>query len=124
MPKIEWVARSMIGQWIYVVIRRRHPKLCNRLTILVSLESRGPYQHNGASLVFMRCVLLEIQLFFRFHTVMDGLLYIKSHKPDPFCSTTLIASSTHIQYAIGAAAETERIWIARLTCLLGRSNKS
>ena len=53
---------------IYVIFRRRHPKLRNRPTILVSLESRGPYQRNGASLVFMRCVVLEIQLFFRFHT--------------------------------------------------------
>ena len=28
----------------------------------------------------------------------------------------LIASSTCIQYVIGAATETERIWLARLTC--------
>ena len=35
-PKIEWVASSMIGQWIYVFFRRRHPKLRNRPTILGS----------------------------------------------------------------------------------------
>ena len=45
-----------------------HPKLHNRPTILVSFESTGPYQRKGASLVFMRCVVLEIQLFFRLHT--------------------------------------------------------
>ena len=50
----------MIGQWIYVFFRRGHPKLRNRPTILVSFESTGPYQRNGASLVFMRCVVLEI----------------------------------------------------------------
>ena len=49
---------------------------------------------------------------------------MKSHKPDSFCSTILVASSTHIRYAIGTAAETGRVWLARLTCLLGRSNKS
>ena len=53
----------MIGWWIYVVFRRRHPKLCNRPTILASLESRGPYQRNSASLVLMHCVVLEIQKF-------------------------------------------------------------
>ena len=53
----------MIGQCIYVFFRRGHFKLRNRPTILVSLESTGPYQRNGASLVFMRCVVLEIQLF-------------------------------------------------------------
>ena len=68
LPKIEWVARSKIGQWNYVVFRHRHPKLRNRPAILVSLECRGPYQRNGASLIFMHCVVLEIQLFFRFHT--------------------------------------------------------
>ena len=67
MPKIEWVAASMIGQWIYVLFRRGHSQLCNRQTILVSLESTGSYQRNGASLVFMRSVVLEIQLFFLFH---------------------------------------------------------
>ena len=51
-----------------MVFRRRHPKLRDRPTILLSLESRGPYQRNGASLVFMCCVALEIQLFFRFNT--------------------------------------------------------
>ena len=60
----------MIGQWIYVFFHRRQPKVRNRPTILVSLESTGPYQRNGASLVFMRCVVLEIQLFFRFHTCL------------------------------------------------------
>ena len=64
LPKIEWVAPSMIGQWIYVFFRRGHPQLCNRQTILVSLESTGPYQRNGASLILMCCVVLEIQLFF------------------------------------------------------------
>ena len=59
----EWVAPSKIGQWIYVFFHRRHPKVRNRPTILVSLESTGPYQRNGASLVFMRCVVLEIQIF-------------------------------------------------------------
>ena len=68
MPKIEWVAASMIGQWIYVLFRRGHSQLCNRQTILVSLESTGSYQRNGASLVFMRSVVLEIQLFFLLHT--------------------------------------------------------
>ena len=63
MPKIEWVSQSMIGQWIYVFFHRRHPKVRNRPTILASLESTGPYQRNGVSLVFMRCVVLEIQLF-------------------------------------------------------------
>ena len=60
--------QCMIGQWIYVLFRHRHPKLRNRSTILVSLESRGPYQRNGASLVFIPCVVLEIQLIFCFHT--------------------------------------------------------
>ena len=55
----------MIGQWIYVFFRRGHPQLCNRQTILVSLKSTGSYQRNGASLIFMRCVVLEMQLFFR-----------------------------------------------------------
>ena len=68
LPKIEWVAQSMIRHWFYVVFRRRHPKLRNRPTILVLLESTGPYQRIGASLVFMCCVVLEIQLFFHFHT--------------------------------------------------------
>ena len=58
----------MIGQWIYVVFHCRHPKLRYRPTILVSLESRGSYQRNGTSFIFMRYVLLEIQLFFYFHT--------------------------------------------------------
>ena len=48
---------------IYVIIRRGHLQLCNRQTILVSLESTGPYQRNGASLIFMHRVILEIQLF-------------------------------------------------------------
>ena len=56
-PKIEWVAPSMIGQWIYVFFRHGHPQL---RTILVSMQCTGPYQRNGASLVFMRCVVLEI----------------------------------------------------------------
>ena len=51
---------SMFGQWIYVFFRREHPQLFNRQTIL---ESRGPYQRNGASLTLMRCVVLEIRLF-------------------------------------------------------------
>ena len=58
----------MIGQWIYEFFRRGHPQLCNRQTILVSLESTGPYQRNGASFIFMRRVVLEIQLFFLLHT--------------------------------------------------------
>ena len=45
------------------IIRRGHLQLCNRQTILVSLESTGPYQRNGASLIFMRRLVLEIQLF-------------------------------------------------------------
>ena len=76
LPKIEWVATSMIGQWIHVFFRRGHPKLRNRPTILVSLESTGPYQRNGISLVFMRCVVLEIQLFFRLHTTLVTGNYI------------------------------------------------
>jgi len=64
LPKIEWVARSMIGQWIYVFYHRRHPNVRNRPTILVSLQYRGPYQCNGASLVFLRCVAFEIQILF------------------------------------------------------------
>ena len=52
----------MIGQWIYVFFHRRHAKVRNRPTILVSLESTGPYQRNDASLVLMRCVVLEIQM--------------------------------------------------------------
>ena len=62
LPKIEWVSQSMIGQWIYVFFHRRQPKVRNRPTILVSLESTGPYQRNDASLVLMRCVVLEIQM--------------------------------------------------------------
>ena len=66
LPKIEWVARSMIGQWIYVFFHRRHPNVRNKPTMLVSLESTDPYQHNGASLVFMHCVVLKIQMFQKF----------------------------------------------------------
>ena len=38
----------MIGQLVYVIFHRRHPNVCNRPTVLVSLECRGPYQRNGA----------------------------------------------------------------------------
>ena len=65
---IEWVSPLMIGQWIYILFRRGHPQLRNRQTILVSLECTGPYQRNGPSVVCMRCVVLEIQLFDRLHT--------------------------------------------------------
>ena len=51
LPKIEWVAPSMIGQWIYVFFHRRHPNVRNRPTILVSLESTGTCQRNGAILL-------------------------------------------------------------------------
>ena len=61
-PNIEWVASSMIGQWIYIFFRRGHLKIYNRPAILVSLESTGPYQCNGASLVFMHVVILEIAI--------------------------------------------------------------
>ena len=47
---------------MYVFFRCGHTRLRNRPTILVSLESTGPYQRNGASLVFMRDVVLEIQV--------------------------------------------------------------
>ena len=55
-PKIEWVAPSIIfffttGTPSYAIA-------------LVSLKSTGPYQRNSASLVFIRCVVLETQLFF------------------------------------------------------------
>ena len=60
LPKIEWVVASMIGQWIYVIIRRGHLQLCNWQTVLVSLESTGSYQRDGASLIFMRRLVLEI----------------------------------------------------------------
>ena len=43
LPKIEWVAPSMFGQWIHAFFRRGHPQLYNRQTILVSLECTGPY---------------------------------------------------------------------------------
>ena len=36
--------------------------------------SRGPYQRNGVSLVLIRCVVLEIQLFFRFFRFHTGLV--------------------------------------------------
>ena len=65
LPKIEWVAPSMIGQCIFLAW---HPQVCNRQTVLVSLESTGLYQRNCASLIFMHCVVLEIHLFFRLHT--------------------------------------------------------
>ena len=68
LTRIQWVAASMIGQWIYEFFRRDTSKLRNSPTILVSFESTGPYQRNGASLAFMRCVVLEIQWFFRLHT--------------------------------------------------------
>ena len=63
LPKIEWVAPSTIWQWVYIFFQCGHPQLCNRQTILVALESTGPYQRNDASLIFMRCVVLEIRLF-------------------------------------------------------------
>ena len=72
----------MIGQWIYKLFRRGHPKLRSRPTILVLLESTGPYQRNGASLVFMRRVVLEIQLFFTLHTgLVTGSKISKLHEP-------------------------------------------
>ena len=38
-----------------------------------------------------------------------------------FCAAVPIASSTHIQYAIGTSVEAERVWLARLTCLSEKS---
>ena len=43
-----------------------HPQLPNRQTLLVPLESTGPYQRNGPGVVFMRCVVFVIQLFSTF----------------------------------------------------------
>ena len=60
--KLSGIAPSMIGQWVYVFFRLGQPQLRNRQTILASLESTGPYQRNGASLVFMCCLVLEIQV--------------------------------------------------------------
>ena len=62
----------MIGLWIYVFFRHGHPKLRNRPTILVSLESTGPYQRNGASLVFMCCVVLKIR---------DTIVFLPLYRP-------------------------------------------
>ena len=62
----------MIGQWIYVFFRRGHFKLRNRPTILVTLESTGPYQRNGASLVFIRCVVLDGRLENESRDIEDG----------------------------------------------------
>ena len=73
-----------------------HPAACLIFTVhirptrLTLLESTGPCQRNNAGLVFMCCVVLEIQLLFFFHLhaglvtgnqifVIHRLLYLKDH---------------------------------------------
>ena len=54
----------MITQWIFIVFHHGHSQLHIKLITLVPLKYTGPkYQRNGASLVFMHCVALEIHLF-------------------------------------------------------------
>ena len=61
--EIEWVAQSMIGQWIYVVfavdtqsyaIGQQHQYLWN-LEVLTNVTVQVSF--------FLRCVVLEIQMF-------------------------------------------------------------
>ena len=50
-------------------------------------------------------------------------LFAESHKPDlsvPQCQLLPVV----VRYATGAAAEMERVWLARLTCLSDESKKS
>ena len=59
---IEWVAPSVIGQYIFVIFCCGHPKLQIRPTY--------PYHWNvqvltNVTVVCIRCMVLEIQLFFR-----------------------------------------------------------
>ena len=51
----------MTGQQIFTC---GHSRLHIRPTILVSMECTGPRQCNGTGLVFICCMVLELQLFF------------------------------------------------------------
>ena len=79
----------MIGHWIYVFFRRGHSQVRNRQTILISFESTGPYQRNGASLVFMRCVVLEIRLFLIREEILDISLLFTLILTFSYCSLSM-----------------------------------
>ena len=85
---VEWVAPSMTEQQIFTC---GHSRLHIRPTIPVSMECTSPRQCNGTGLVFICCMVLELQLFFlllcrpsaqrRGATIfwMGGCLFTQSH---------------------------------------------
>ena len=74
------------------------------------------FTHNHMRVRYLNFFLLicDLNLYYPF------LLVQGAHKPGLLCSAMPIASSTHIQYPIGAVAamETERVGFTKLTCRL------
>ena len=103
----------MIRQWVYVFFRRGHTKLG---TILVSLESTGPYQSNGEGLVFMHCVVLEIRLFFYLHTGLVTENYISEVHESRYCGLDTMS--------MRAMTDHQRLQIYWRDCLCKLHDKS
>ena len=47
----------------FVFFCRIRPKIPASMTIRLSVDCKGPKQHNGAFPMFIRCMVLEIELF-------------------------------------------------------------
>ena len=67
---VNQVSSSLIRQWISPYFKCGRLQPLSRATMQYSVECAGPQKHNGASPVFIHCMVLEIQLFFLILSIM------------------------------------------------------